>query len=75
MPTEAEILVLEDRAQPGQWRVEYIDEDGGCYVTIFAGPAAQQRAHDYGEALKAGSLSAHTGPLQLLSNSPAAAAK
>jgi hypothetical protein len=23
------------------------DDDGGCYVTIFAGPAAEQRARTY----------------------------
>jgi hypothetical protein len=27
-----------------QPRVEYQDGGGGCYVTIFAGPAAEQRA-------------------------------
>jgi hypothetical protein len=29
------------------WRVEYFDADGGCYVTVFAGPAAEKRARDY----------------------------
>jgi hypothetical protein len=28
------------------------DDDGGCYVTIFAGPAAEQRACTYYEALQ-----------------------
>jgi hypothetical protein len=35
----------------GEWRVEYFDDDGGCYVAIFAGPAAEQRARDYRDAL------------------------
>ena len=34
----AEIKVFEDRIVTGQWRVEYFDDDGGCYVAIFAGP-------------------------------------
>jgi hypothetical protein len=38
------IHVFEDREHAGDWRVEYFDDDGGCYVTIFSGPMAQQRA-------------------------------
>ena len=56
MPIESDTLVFEDRDQAGEWRVEYFDEDGGCYVTIFAGPGAEKRARDYGDALKAGVL-------------------
>jgi hypothetical protein len=56
MPIESDTLVFEDRDQAGEWRVEYFDEDGGCYVTIFAGPAAERRARDYADALKAGVL-------------------
>jgi hypothetical protein len=52
----AEIEVFEDRIVSGQWRVEYFDGDGGCYVAIFAGPAAEQRARDYGGALTTGRL-------------------
>ena len=51
MPIESEIKVFEDQIVPGNWRVEYFDDDGGCYVAIFAGPAAEQRARDYGGAL------------------------
>jgi hypothetical protein len=32
------------------------DDDGGCYVTIFAGPEAERRARDYIDALGAGAL-------------------
>jgi hypothetical protein len=28
-------LLFEDKASPGPWRVEYFDDDGGCYVTVF----------------------------------------
>jgi hypothetical protein len=31
-------------------------DDGACYVTIFAGPAAEQRARHYYDALQTGSL-------------------
>jgi hypothetical protein len=51
MPIESEIKVFEDRIAAGEWRVEYFDDDGGCYVTIFAGPAAERRARNYRDAL------------------------
>jgi hypothetical protein len=56
MPTESDISVFEDRKERGEWRVEYFDDDGGCYVTLFAGPGAQRRAQDYADALRAGVL-------------------
>jgi hypothetical protein len=54
-----EIKVFEDRIVSGEWRVEYFDGDGGCYVAIFAGPTAEQRARDYGDALRTGRLTRH----------------
>jgi hypothetical protein len=45
-PFHGEVSVNEDRSGTGEWRVEYFDDDGGCYVTIFAGPAAERRARD-----------------------------
>ena len=51
-----EVSVNEDRYGTGEWRVEYFDDDGGCYVTIFAGPAAERRARDYFISLKSGRL-------------------
>ncbi len=42
----ADVWLVDDRNASGVWRVEYQDDDGGCYVTIFAGPAASQRARD-----------------------------
>ena len=56
MPIEPDTMVFEDRDQTGEWRVEYFDDDGGCYVTIFAGPEAERRARDYAVALWAGVL-------------------
>jgi hypothetical protein len=46
----------------GEWRVEYFDDDGGCYITIFAGPAAERRACDYFNSLKSGLLSIQRQP-------------
>jgi hypothetical protein len=41
------------------WIVEWLDSDGGCYVTTFNGPLAEQRARDYFGALKSGQLKVH----------------
>jgi hypothetical protein len=50
------VTLAPDRYGESEWRVEYQDDDGGCYVTIFAGPAAERRARDYFNALKTGAL-------------------
>ena len=36
--------------------VEYFDEDGSCYITIFVGPLAQERAKAYRAALTSGAI-------------------
>jgi hypothetical protein len=56
MPVESDVMLFKDKAEKRQWRVEYYDDDGGCYVTIFAGPGAERRARDYQTALKKGAL-------------------
>jgi len=33
--------VFEDRQTPGDWRVEWFDDDGGFEVEIFTGPRAR----------------------------------
>lgn len=53
---DSDIDVFEDRRSKGDWRVEYFDDDGGCYVTIFSGPFAEKRARDYADALAAGMM-------------------
>jgi|HubBroStandDraft_3_1064219.scaffolds.fasta_scaffold992343_1 hypothetical protein len=53
---ETEIAVFADRFGRPEWRVEYQDTDGSCYVTIFAGPDAERRARDYHASLKSGTL-------------------
>jgi hypothetical protein len=55
-PFHQEVSVHEDRDGTGEWRVEYFDDDGACYVTVFAGPKAEKRARDYFDALKFGRL-------------------
>jgi len=55
-PFQQNVTVTEDRDGTGEWRVEYFDDDGACYVTVFAGPQAERRARDYFEALKFGRL-------------------
>ena len=60
-PFHQQVTVIEDSGGTGDWRVEYFDDDGGCYVTLFAGPKAEKRARDYFEALKFGRLRAVRG--------------
>jgi hypothetical protein len=36
--------VFEDRESPGQWRVEWFDDDGRCELEIFSGPTARRQA-------------------------------
>jgi hypothetical protein len=46
----------QDQVGNDEWRIEYMDSDGGCYVTTFAGPEAERRARDYFGAIKSGAL-------------------
>ena len=62
-PFRGEVSVNKDRHGSGASRVEYFDDDGGCYVTIFAGPAAERRARDYFASLKSGRLKIQREPL------------
>jgi hypothetical protein len=39
--------VFEDRVIPGQWRVEWFDDDGRCELEIFTGPDARREALRY----------------------------
>jgi hypothetical protein len=51
-----EVHVHPDCEGGSHWLVEWGDSDGGCYVTTFDGPMAEQRARDYFRALKVGHL-------------------
>jgi hypothetical protein len=39
MPEPAK--VFEDRHYAGVWRVEWIDDEGGCEIALFVGPKAR----------------------------------
>ena len=54
-----DICLFEDKKSPGDWRVEHVDPDGGCFVNIFAGPRAKERATDYLGVLRTGALASH----------------
>ena len=41
--------VFEDRMYPGEWRVEWFNDDGACEVAIFAGPNTRERALRYAD--------------------------
>jgi hypothetical protein len=41
--------VFEDRKWRGDWRVEWMDDDGACEVAIFSGPNARDRAIRYAD--------------------------
>ena len=41
--------VFEDREWPGEWRVKWVDEDGGVEVAIFFGPNAREWALRYAD--------------------------
>jgi hypothetical protein len=53
-----EVFVHPDCEGGSHWLVEWGDSDGGCYVTTFDGPMAEQRARNYFDALKSGRLKA-----------------
>ena len=47
MPEPA--IIFRDRLYSEEWRVEWIDDDGGIEVAIFAGPKARERALRYAD--------------------------
>ena len=51
-----DLTLIEDEVMRGEWRVEYFDDDGDDYVTIFVGQEAESRARDYRDAIKQGRL-------------------
>jgi hypothetical protein len=55
-PSVREVSVHPDCEGGSHWFVEWGDSDGGCYVTTFDGPMAEQRARAYFDALKSGRL-------------------
>jgi hypothetical protein len=43
-PNAEPAYVFEDRQSPGEWHVQWVDDDGGCEMAIFSGPRARKRA-------------------------------
>ena len=41
--------LFEDRQTPGDWHVQWTDDDGGCEMAIFSGPRARERAIVFAE--------------------------
>ena len=48
-PAAEPAIVSADRLYPGDWRVEWINDEGGIEVAIFAGPNARERAFRYAD--------------------------
>ncbi len=44
MTDDLRAKVFRDREHAEDWRVEKYDEEGGCEITSFSGPAVQERA-------------------------------
>ena len=47
MPEPA--IIFPDRLYSEEWRVEWVDDDGGVELAIFAGPNARERAIKYAD--------------------------
>jgi len=58
------LILAEDVEHPGLWRIEWFDSAGAAYITVFAGPAAGERARDYHDAIKNGRLGTHVTDTQ-----------
>ncbi len=65
---EPEIKLTRDRGLDGMWRVEVLDADGGCGVsiTLFGGRDAEGRARAYVEQLGAERTPTQTEATRLL---------
>jgi len=48
-PAAEPAIVFADRLYPGDWRIEWVDDDGGVEIAIFAGPNARERAIRYAD--------------------------
>jgi hypothetical protein len=48
-PDTGPAYVFKDRNSPGDWRIEWINDEGDIEVAIFAGPKTRERALRYAE--------------------------
>jgi len=44
IPGDDPAFLFEDRQTPGDWHVQWTDDDGGFEMAIFSGPQARERA-------------------------------
>jgi hypothetical protein len=60
------LALVADHELEGAWRVEYLDSDGGSYISIFAGQSAELRARDYYDAIERGDLNTRIADAQVV---------
>ena len=48
-PSTEPAYVFEDRQTPGDWHVQWTDDDGGFEMVMFSGPRARERAIIFAE--------------------------
>ena len=53
--------VFEDRQSPGDWHVQWTDDDGGFEMAIFSGPRAHERAIMFAERCYSSYAEVRTG--------------
>jgi hypothetical protein len=49
IPGREPAFIFEDRQSPGDWHVQWTDDDGGLEMAISSGPRARERAIMFAE--------------------------
>ena len=49
IPGDYPAFLFEDRQTPGDWHVQWTDDDGGFEMAMFSGPRARERAIIFAE--------------------------
>jgi hypothetical protein len=49
IPGDSPAFLFEDRQTPGDWHVQWTDDEGGFEMAIFSGPRARERAIIFAE--------------------------
>jgi hypothetical protein len=60
-PRTEPAYLFEDRQIPGDWHVQWTDDDGGFEMAIFSGPRAHERAIMFAERCYSGYEEVRTG--------------
>jgi len=58
--------LFQDRRVPGDWRVEWTDDDGAVEVAIFSGPNARERALAYADRQYGNFRGNHPSPVSMI---------